>query len=144
MYQIVDGVLSDISGGGGGGDTVITLPLQNNMTNVNIPSAALSNDKNLMKMEYVATREILAGGTAWTIRTSAADNFWQSVTYGNGLFVAVAYTGAGNRVMTSPDGTTWTSRTSAADNQWHSVTYGNGLFVAVARTGTGTNNLILS
>jgi hypothetical protein len=81
----------------------------------------------------------------WTTRTSAADNFWYSVTYGNGLFVAVACgvsstlcnATAGNRVMTSPDGITWTSRTSAADNEWNSVTYGNGLFVAVATTGTG-------
>ena len=40
-------------------------------------------------------------GITWTLRTSAADNRWSSVTYGNGLFVAVAITGAGNRVMTS-------------------------------------------
>jgi hypothetical protein len=76
-------------------------------------------------------------GINWTLRTSAADNQWISVTYGNGLFVAVAYSGTGNRVMTSPDGINWTLRTSAADNQWRAVTYGNGLFVAVAQTGTG-------
>jgi hypothetical protein len=82
---------------------------------------------------------------SWTSRTSAADNGWRSVTYGtvagNGLFVAVANTGTGNRVMTSTDGITWTSRTSAADNGWISVTYGkvagNGLFVAVSFDGTG-------
>jgi tetrahydromethanopterin S-methyltransferase subunit F len=73
----------------------------------------------------------------WTTRESAADNSWQSVTYGNGLFVAVSITGTSNRVMTSPDGITWTSRTSAADNAWYGVTYGNGLFVAVSTTGTG-------
>ena len=73
----------------------------------------------------------------WTIRTSAADNDWRSVCYGNGLFVAVSYSGTGNRVMTSPDGINWTIRTSAADNNWYSVCYGNGLFVAVAITGTG-------
>ncbi|OGG61897.1 hypothetical protein A3C87_00680 [Candidatus Kaiserbacteria bacterium RIFCSPHIGHO2_02_FULL_49_34] len=76
-------------------------------------------------------------GVEWTSRVSAADNFWNSVTYGNGLFVAVASTGFGNRVMTSPDGITWTSQTSAADNAWGSVTYGNGLFVAVAGNGIG-------
>ncbi|MEZ4195142.1 MAG: hypothetical protein R3B53_01960 [Candidatus Paceibacterota bacterium] len=27
-------------------------------------------------------------GVTWTSRTSAADNSWQAVTYGNGLFVA--------------------------------------------------------
>jgi hypothetical protein len=74
-------------------------------------------------------------GITWTSRTSAADNFWRSVTYGNGLFVAVSSTGI-DCVMTSPDGITWTSRTSAADNSWLSVTYGNGLFVAVAYDGT--------
>jgi hypothetical protein len=76
-------------------------------------------------------------GITWTSRISAADNQWQSVTYGNGLFVAVANTGTGNRVMTSPNGITWTIRTSAANNGWLSVTYGNGLFVAVAISGTG-------
>jgi hypothetical protein len=39
-------------------------------------------------------------GITWTARTSAADNAWLSVTYGNGLFVAVAISGTGNRVMT--------------------------------------------
>ena len=76
-------------------------------------------------------------GSTWTSRTSAADNDWRSVTYGNGLFVAVSSSGSGNRVMTSSDGTTWTSRTSAADNDWYGITYGNGLFVAVALTGSG-------
>ena len=76
-------------------------------------------------------------GEVWTSRASAVNNQWLSVTYGNGLFVAVAGDGTGNRVMTSPDGITWTSRTSAADNTWWSVTYGNGLFVAVAGSGIG-------
>jgi len=40
-------------------------------------------------------------GVNWTIRASAADNYWLSVVYGGGLFVAVAITGTGNRVMTS-------------------------------------------
>jgi hypothetical protein len=40
-------------------------------------------------------------GITWTARTSAADNTWNSVTYGNFIFVAVAQTGTGNRVMTS-------------------------------------------
>jgi len=40
-------------------------------------------------------------GINWTIRSSAADNDWRSVCYGNGLFVAVSTTGTGNRVMTS-------------------------------------------
>ena len=43
----------------------------------------------------------LSLGETWTSRTSAADNSWFSVTYGNGLFVAVSLSGVGNRVMTS-------------------------------------------
>jgi len=40
-------------------------------------------------------------GINWTIRTSAGDVSWRSVTYARGLFVAVANTGTANRVMTS-------------------------------------------
>jgi hypothetical protein len=76
-------------------------------------------------------------GITWTSRTSAADNSWVSVTYGNGLFIAISTSGTGNRVMTSPDGITWTSRTSATDNNWYSITYGSGLFVAISTSGTG-------
>ncbi|MFY9208204.1 MAG: hypothetical protein WAO33_03755, partial [Candidatus Nanopelagicales bacterium] len=76
-------------------------------------------------------------GITWTSRTSAADRQWRSVTYGAGLFVAVAVTDSGKRVMTSPDGITWTSRTYPEDKDWGSVTYGAGLFVAVDSSGTG-------
>lgn len=73
---------------------------------------------------------------SWTSRTSAADNNWSSVAYGNGIFVAVSTSGTGNRVMTSPDGITWTIRSSAADQSWNAVAFGNGLFVAVSSLGT--------
>ena len=72
----------------------------------------------------------------WKAGYSPVDNVWRSVCYGNGLFVAVPYSGTGNRVMTSPDGITWTIRTSAVDNYWNSVCYGNGLFVAVSESST--------
>jgi hypothetical protein len=64
-------------------------------------------------------------GITWTTRNSAADNQWNSVTYGNGLFVAVSSSGTGDRVMTSSDGITWTTRNSAADITWYSVTSTN-------------------
>ena len=41
-------------------------------------------------------------GITWTSRTSAVDNGWFGVTYGNGFFVVVSNSGTGNRVMTSP------------------------------------------
>jgi hypothetical protein len=39
-------------------------------------------------------------GIEWTVRTSAPNQQWQSVTYGDGQYVAVATSGTGNRVMT--------------------------------------------
>ena len=78
-----------------------------------------------------------SNGINWTARSSAADYSWRRVTYANGLFVAVAQTGTGDRVMTSSDGITWTTMNSAADNDWIGLTYGNGRFVAVSNTGTG-------
>jgi hypothetical protein len=76
-------------------------------------------------------------GLNWTSRTPAAALWWQAITYGNGLYVAVAQTGTGNRVMTSPDGINWTSRTTPMDADFQGVAYGNGVFVAVSTSGAG-------
>ena len=73
----------------------------------------------------------------WMSHSSAAQNIWKSVAFGNGLFVAVSSSGVGNRVMTSVDGMQWQAQTSAGDNSWQCVTFGDGLFVAVSNTGTG-------
>ena len=56
---------------------------------------------------------------------------WYSVTYGNGVFVAVA---SSSTLLQPhrPDGITWTQRTLPVNTAWQSVTYGNGVFVAVA------------
>jgi hypothetical protein len=75
-------------------------------------------------------------GVTWATSTGMINNNWNSVTYGNGLFVAVSSTSTNQNVMTSPDGITWTLRTGTTTNPWISVTYGNGLFVAVAATTT--------
>ena len=108
-------------------------PYQVKLRAINISGSGTASSA----VQLIPATSVDSVGVNWTQRTSAADNSWRGVTYGNGLFVAVANSGTGNRVMTSPDGINWTSRTSAADNQWYSVTYGNGLFVAVAVTGTG-------
>jgi len=74
-------------------------------------------------------------GINWTARQTAFDSgIWGAVTYGNGLFVAVADNL--ERVLTSSDGITWTLRTPLGnDDAWQAITYGNGLFVAVADSG---------
>jgi hypothetical protein len=82
-------------------------------------------------------------GITFATSSSASTRSWKAVTYGNGLYVAVASDGTiSNSVMTSPDGTTWTSRTSTLTNLW-SVTYGSGLFVAVSGD-TSTSNVMTS
>jgi uncharacterized protein YjiK len=69
-----------------------------------------------------------SNGVTWTARsTPGSDDAWQSLTYGNGNFVAASY----SQVMYSTDGTTWTSRPGVRQN-WGGITYGNGKFVAVA------------
>jgi hypothetical protein len=63
-------------------------------------------------------------------------NNWQSITWAKelNLFVAVAFSGTGNRVMTSPDGITWTTRTTPANNEWRSVTWSAELGFCCCRT----------
>jgi hypothetical protein len=89
---------------------------------------------NVVHRNYVAD-------ASWLSSTSAADNNWLGICWSPelGLFCAVADSGTGNRVMTSPDGITWTTRTSAADNSWRSVCWSPelGLFCAVSNSGTG-------
>ena len=56
---------------------------------------------------------------------------WQSVCYGNGKYVTVAWNS--NYFAYSTDGITWTESTiSSNSRQWTSVCYGNGKFVTVA------------
>jgi len=126
-FELGVGTLTDASITSGSGTFTITF------TN----PVALASSVFKITIQSGAHSESASTGVTWTSRASAADNSWYSVTYGNGTFVAVAASGTGNRVMTSPDGITWTSRTSAANNNWWGVTYGNGTFVAVAYTGSG-------
>jgi len=78
-----------------------------------------------------------SNGENWNQETTPSANWWTSVTFGNGLFVAVTDDPVGSQVMTSSNASTWTLRTTPIDNSWKSVTHGNGLFVAVSSTGAG-------
>jgi hypothetical protein len=95
------------------------------------------------KGTYVALTSGLAAASSndaitWTARSTPSPLLqWSSVTYGNGLFVAVSSTATTSGAMTSPDGINWTLRTTPNTNLWQSVTFGNGLFVAVSNSGLG-------
>jgi hypothetical protein len=84
--------------------------------------------------------------STWTTRVSAADNQWNSIVWAPelGLFVSVASSGTGNRVMTSPDGTIWTTRTSATDNDWNSIAWSGFLTTLVAVSTTGVGNRVMT
>lgn len=78
------------------------------------------------------------GFNNWTLQNSAADESWQSIAYGNGLFVAVGR--KTQRLMTSPDGIQWTVRNHNCGRvDWNDVIFANGLFVAVAANAGGNN-----
>ena len=87
------------------------------------------------------------GGAEWVAiqRTLPSNPSWQSVTYGNGKYVAVAYNS--NAAAYSTDGITWTAATLPSSTNWVSVTYGNGKFVAVANNGVAAsidiNNVLI-
>jgi hypothetical protein len=86
-------------------------------------------------------------GTNWTNQTPANNNPMFSVTYGNGIFVAVGTNGA---IQTSPNGSVWTDRPNIASvgnlatgNLNGGVVYGNGYFIAAGNT-TFANCMIQS
>jgi len=81
-------------------------------------------------------------GINWAAVPSPSARNWSSITFGNGIFVAVAKSGVGDRVMTSTTGFIWILRSTPVDNSWESVTYGKGFFVAVSST--GNNRVMIS
>ena len=77
------------------------------------------------------------GHEGWKVNTLPTDETnWQSVTYGNDKFVAVAQGSAEGAY--SIDGINWIPMSMLDDAMaWSSVTYGNDKFVAVARFDAG-------
>jgi alpha-tubulin suppressor-like RCC1 family protein len=106
-------------------------------------STNLSNISNLIKPNSNITNDSI---NTWNAISFTYSNNLTSICYSNylQLFVAVANTGTGNRVITSSDGITWTSRTSAADNNWTSICWAPLLKLFVAVSNTGTANRVMT
>ena len=103
------------------------------VTSGSVSVSVLANVLTALKIATAQTSITVAvpvGGAVWLGETLPVSTNWQSVTYGNGLFVAVAQ--STSIAATSPDGITWTQRVLPVSTTWQSVTYGNGVFVAVA------------
>src|SRR5436190_7076134 len=56
-----------------------------------------------------------------------------SITFGDGLYVAVGDAGA---ILISPDGENWAVGASNTTNRLGGVAYGNGVYLAVGNSGT--------
>lgn len=92
------------------------------------------------KTAYVNEEKLIGTAPlAWNeksvVSTMPSSANWNSVTYGNGKFVAVAINSS--IAACSTDGINWTGITMPSSAFWRSVTYGNGKFVAVI-TGSST------
>jgi hypothetical protein len=82
----------------------------------------------------------------WISRTVPVANEWSGICWSPelGLFVAIAWGGSNNRVMTSPNGITWTARFTADANAWRFVCWSPQLRLFVAIAYSGTNRVMTS
>jgi len=83
----------------------------------------------------------------WSAGTALPNTSFTSVTYGNGVYVAVGGTGGSGSAATSTDGSAWVSRTNItlSAGSFSSVAYGAATYVAVNtggnKVGTSTNGI---
>jgi hypothetical protein len=84
---------------------------------------------------YTTSAGVLAG-SAWTAGSALPASDFVSLTYGNGVYVAV---GGTNSAASSTNGSTWTGRSipTLGSGTYSAVVYGNGTFVAIS-----TGNLV--
>lgn len=108
------------------------------LTDANYIAANLPKNISLFGL----TGDLEIPGITWTEINPGDNQYYNSVCYGNGLFVAVG----GSYIMTSPDGVTWTVRNSGGYSGLNSVCYGNGIFVIVGNSGSATqpNGVVLT
>jgi hypothetical protein len=120
----------------------ITWTQRQNANNGNVQFDSIATNGSTI---YVAVGQLgylyssTDSGITWASRTSGfGSNQIQSVTYGNGIFVAVGNNGT---ITSSTDGITWTARTAGVStNTLNCVEYVNNVFIAVgagAAGGTG-------
>ena len=86
-----------------------------------------SEDNSWQSVSYAP--EHIAPPATWYAASATEANYWKSVAYGNGKFVAVASSGTTNRIMYSTDGITWSNEGVTIENSlvesWQRVAYGD-------------------
>ena len=107
---------------------------------------------NVSRFAYSTGTNIAAplSSSDFLFGTSPINVDWKSVTFGNGYFVAVAYSGSASttRVMTSQNGITWVLKSNSVTNskQLKYITYSSDLrmFLAVTDAGPTTSRIFFS
>jgi len=86
---------------------------------------------------------VAALGSAWSASNSTGQTTLKSITYGNGVYVAVGGNSGTATAVSSTDGVTWINRSSAiaslSAGNYSAITYGNGTFVAIQTGGVVTS-----
>jgi hypothetical protein len=76
-------------------------------------------------------------GSTWTTGSLTGNDYWNSLTYGNGKYVAVSNASV-NSFATSTDGLNWTVQPFGC-GRWFGLTYANNEFIAVGLNGAATS-----
>jgi uncharacterized protein YmfQ (DUF2313 family) len=74
------------------------------------------------------------GGVTWSLVSLPQSAYWNDITYGGGVFIAVSGSPLSSgtiAAVSSDSGVTWTALTTPAHNSWWEIAYGNGHFVLV-------------
>ncbi len=109
-----------------------------NLVNYRINAISYNDNRRYIILGYYAKNEMSCVAYSdnvenWTM-TELDENAiranWIDVTYGNGIFVALA--ASSNLIMISQDGKKWTSHKLPIDAYWKSIEYINGNFLIVA------------
>ena len=103
------------------------------------------NAQIIDKLQTSAITDVTETTGNWTAGGSSGNGApWTSVTYGDGVFVAVREDGFPNQAATSTDGINWTYQSVSTSSKWRGLTYGNGVFIAVSNSGNSGNNILRS
>lgn len=79
-------------------------------------------------------------GLVWTAHTIPSAPYWDSMTFGNGRFVATT-SSINAYAVSSTDGQTWTGPIGGGS---YSIAYGNGLFIRATSSGVYTSTTGIS
>lgn len=110
-------------------------------TATNLPATAIWVDNLLYaggKFVYVAGSSATSSGNTayssdgvtWTAGTTITTNYWQSIDYGNGKYMAIAFSTTPNLAY-STNGTSWSTTNLGFSPSYAKIRYGNGVWLVM-------------